>query len=219
MEAVLADGGVDAMIVMACPTALASAVDSAREVAAVIEEARTRGAVKPVLTCWLGGKTVAPARALLRAANVPTYDAPVDAARALGHLTGWHAAQALLLRVPPGTAEDLAFDPAAARAVLGAAWRVNLRLPDRAIGREPAAHRRCVQRRPAALRRRGRGVEAGVDLLLLHHRFDGAVVRHRRQRALRDEAARALLSRLAVPPRRRQRRADAAHLVEIPAAH
>ena len=42
-----------------------------------------------------------------------------------------------------GTVEERLAEGEAARAVLGAAWRVNLRLPDRALGREPA-HARAI---------------------------------------------------------------------------
>jgi bacillithiol biosynthesis deacetylase BshB1 len=54
-----------------------------------------------------------------------------------------------------GTVEERLAEAEAARAALGAAWRVNLRLPDRAIGRE-AAHLRAVtmlirQARPRAV--------------------------------------------------------------------
>lgn len=50
-----------------------------------------------------------------------------------------------------GTVEERLAEAEAARAVLGAAWRVNLRLPDRAIGRD-AEHVRAV----ASLVRRAR---------------------------------------------------------------
>ena len=50
-----------------------------------------------------------------------------------------------------GTVEERLAEAEAARAVLGAAWRVNLRLPDRAIGRD-ADHVRAV----AGLVRRAR---------------------------------------------------------------
>ena len=54
-----------------------------------------------------------------------------------------------------GTVEERLAEAEAARAVLGAAWRVNLRLPDRALGRE-AEHVRAVaslvrQARPRAV--------------------------------------------------------------------
>ena len=50
-----------------------------------------------------------------------------------------------------GTIDERLAEAEAAREVLGAAWRVNLRLPDRAIGREPD-HVRVV----ASLVRRAR---------------------------------------------------------------
>jgi bacillithiol biosynthesis deacetylase BshB1 len=52
-----------------------------------------------------------------------------------------------------GTVEDRLSEAAAARDVLGAAWRVNLRLPDRALGTD-AAHARQVARLVRAARPR-----------------------------------------------------------------
>ena len=44
-----------------------------------------------------------------------------------------------------GTVEERLAEAEAARAVLGAAWRVNLRLPDRAIGSDPIHVRRVAE--------------------------------------------------------------------------
>jgi bacillithiol biosynthesis deacetylase BshB1 len=44
-----------------------------------------------------------------------------------------------------GTVEERIAEAEAARQVLGAAWRVNLRLPDRAIGSDPAHARRVAE--------------------------------------------------------------------------
>jgi N-acetylglucosamine malate deacetylase 1 len=44
-----------------------------------------------------------------------------------------------------GTVDDRLAEAEAARAVLGACWRVNLRLPDRAIGSDPAHVRRVAE--------------------------------------------------------------------------
>ena len=44
-----------------------------------------------------------------------------------------------------GTIEERLAEAEAARVVLGAAWRVNLRLPDRAIGRDPDHTRAVVE--------------------------------------------------------------------------
>ena len=63
-----------------------------------------------------------------------------------------------------------------------------------------------------------RGVEARVDLLLLHQRLRGAVVRRGRERALRDEAARAGLLTSASSVRRSLMRCHASDLAALHAA-
>ena len=119
IEAVLADGNVDALLVMACPTALASAVGSAEAVITTVKRLSGGGALaKPVLTSWLGEHDAAPARAKLRAAGIATYDTPAEAIRSLTYLTGYGQAQRALSRVPPDMPADFAVDAAAARAVL-----------------------------------------------------------------------------------------------------
>ena len=129
-----------------------------------------------------------------------------------------------------GTVAERRAEAEAAAAALGACWRVNLGLPDRAIGSEPRpcepgsgahsagapAERRAallvrpasgsrrrqrdadrggLQRRAAPVSRRRRGLEAGVDVLLLHQRPHCAILRRGRQRPLRHQAARAGLPR------------------------
>jgi acetyltransferase len=119
VEAVFADPGADALLVMACPTALASAKDSAAAVADTVRAIETRGGEwhKPVLTSWLGDHDAEPARNILRAAGIATYDTPADAVRSLGYLTGYSAAQRALLRIP-SSAPEAPCDAPAARSVL-----------------------------------------------------------------------------------------------------
>jgi acetyltransferase len=104
LERVAADDGVDVVLVMNCPTALARPADAAQAVAATA----TRGMIdgKPVLSCWLGGATAGPARAVLRGAGVASFDTPATAAAAVAHLTDWGKAQAALLRVPDRRVEE-----------------------------------------------------------------------------------------------------------------
>lgn len=111
---VAADAGVDAILVMHCPTAWAAPLAAAR---ALGEEA-ARGQVggKPVLACWMGGAEAREARALLRAKGVASYASPSLAAAAVGHLTDWGRAQAALLHVPDRMTEiALGADPAEGR--------------------------------------------------------------------------------------------------------
>jgi acetyltransferase len=133
-EAVLADPEVDALLVMSCPTALASADDAAEALVGVVEADRSRHTRnKPVLTCWLGDHTVQAARRRLREAGIATYDSPGDAVRSLRYLVGYSQAQAALSRTPPELPDGFAVDPAAARAIMakaGSAGRSLLSEPE-----------------------------------------------------------------------------------------
>lgn len=104
MKAVLEDEGVNAVLAMNCPTALASSEGAA---AATIRAMKQAGGNKVLLTSWLGGGTAAQARKLFSEAGISTYDTPDDAIRAFMYLTDYHRAQAALLRTPPAIAETL----------------------------------------------------------------------------------------------------------------
>lgn len=115
IEAVAADPGVDAIMVLNCPTALASPTDSARAVAALAEGGRIGG--KPVLACWLGDQTAREGRRVLQQAGVASFETPADAATAVSYLSGWSRAQKALTRVPSSRGEDVEGDRDAALAI------------------------------------------------------------------------------------------------------
>lgn len=120
IETVFDDPGVDALLVMACPTALASAQGSAQAVVdavAAINAREPKAPFKPIFTSWLGDHEAEPARAILRAANIATYDTPADAVRSLEYLTGYSQAQQALMRTP-ASLPAMAANVVAARAVL-----------------------------------------------------------------------------------------------------
>lgn len=119
LKAVAADSGVDAVLVLNCPTGLASPLEAAQGVASVVEKGRIDG--KPVLACWLGEHTAEPARKVLRAAGVATFEAPAAAASAIGYLDGWSKAQAALSQVPESGSADIAGRVDEVRAIFRAA--------------------------------------------------------------------------------------------------
>jgi acetyltransferase len=119
MRALLADPGVDVLLALHAPTAIASSEDAARAVAGVVGERRADGA--SVLTSWLGRAGAEPARRLLREAGIPTYDTPEDALDAVAHLLGHRRSQELLMETPPSLPADFAPRRAEARAVIEAA--------------------------------------------------------------------------------------------------
>ena len=109
IKAVAADKGVDALLVLNCPTGLASPMDAAGGVAAVVDKVGNGGRVdgKPVLACWLGEHTAEPARKVLRDAGIATFETPAEAASAIGYLDGWSKAQAALSQVPASGSADI----------------------------------------------------------------------------------------------------------------
>jgi acetyltransferase len=120
MDAVLGSTA-SAILVMNCPTALASSSDAAQAVIETIGAHRGQGAVPPILTNWLGEDAAAGARAKFQAAGIPTYASPKDAIKGFGYLWQYTKAQEALMRTPPGEADLSGIDGEAARQVLRAA--------------------------------------------------------------------------------------------------
>jgi acetyltransferase len=99
IAAVAADEGVDAILVMNCPTAIADPLLAAMAVAGAAPGGLING--KPLLTCWLGQQTAQPARDVLQRSGIGSFDTPADAAEAVAFLTQWSSARKQLERVPP----------------------------------------------------------------------------------------------------------------------
>lgn len=118
--AVLADPGVDALLVMYSPVAMTSPGDAAR---AVVEGARQRGR-KPLLAAWLGDLRPSETRAWLEENGVPNFYTPENAVEAFSFLCAYRRNQSQLIQVPAAlarTGHDLAPDLAAANAIRDAA--------------------------------------------------------------------------------------------------
>jgi acetyltransferase len=115
VEAVAADAGTDALLVLNCPTALASPIEAAKAVAALTSDGKING--KPLLTCWLGEHTARNGRRILQEANVATFETPSDAAIAVSYLSDWSRAQKALTRVPSGQSGEVGGNIEAVRAI------------------------------------------------------------------------------------------------------
>lgn len=113
---VAADPGVDAVLVINCPTGLASPLEAAQGVISKVEDGHVAG--KPVLACWLGEHSAEPARRELRAAGIASFDTPAEAARAVSFLDGWSRAQEALTRVPESGSADVSGRVDDVRAIL-----------------------------------------------------------------------------------------------------
>ncbi len=117
LEALLADPGKDAVLVLNCPTAVADSQDAAQAVVSVLERRRRA----PVLTSWLGEGAAADARKLFAEHRIPTYETPGQATRAFMHLVSYKRNQQLLMETPPSVSEDYSPDVSEARRLMDAA--------------------------------------------------------------------------------------------------
>ena len=119
VAAVAADPGVDAVLVMNCPTALASPMAAAQAVSALAGGSLING--KPAIACWLGKEAAEPARAVFRQGGIATADTPTAAAEAVSLLTRWSLLRSRLDRVPANAGIVAADRDAAARVMAVAA--------------------------------------------------------------------------------------------------
>ena len=118
LEVLLADDASDAVLVLNCPTGVASSEEAA---SAIAEGVTLDGGRKLVLTSWVGGLAAQGGRRVFREADVPTFDTPGDATRAFMHLVHHRAAQTALIETPATLPEEFSPDIAAARAPIEAA--------------------------------------------------------------------------------------------------
>ncbi|SME94798.1 acetyltransferase [Tistlia consotensis] len=118
LEALLADPGVDAVLVMNCPTAVADPGEAAGAVIETVQAARAREIRRPVFTNWLGDPAAQASRRLFAANRLPTYDTPERAIRAVMHLVRYRRGQEELLETVPSIPEGHQPDTQGAREIL-----------------------------------------------------------------------------------------------------
>ena len=117
LSVLAADRGLDALLVLHCPTAVASATEAAQAVVDVLH----REPKPALLTSWVGENTVAEARRLFAAQQVPTYATPEQAVRAFMYMVNYRRNQETLMETPPSVPEDFAPDTAAAQRIIARA--------------------------------------------------------------------------------------------------
>jgi len=96
LKAVAADPGVDALLIMNCPTAVASSLEAAQAVVAAMAEGTGAACGKPVLACWLGDHSAEPACEVLLAAGISTFATPEAAIEGFTYLTEFERGAAQL---------------------------------------------------------------------------------------------------------------------------
>ena len=110
-QIVLADPGVDALLVIITPQAMTNPTAIAKEVAAL-----SAATPKPVLAAWLGGAAMRDGTALLSEAGIPTYGTPEQAVRAFMTLVSYSRNLEVLYETPRDIRVDLPLDRRGLRA-------------------------------------------------------------------------------------------------------
>lgn len=99
LEALFAAPEAGAILFAHAPTAIASSVAIAEACAPLIASRPGR-----VLSCWLGGDTVAPARRAFEASGIAGYDTPEEAVRAFSLMQTYRRNQVALRETPTASA-------------------------------------------------------------------------------------------------------------------
>ena len=118
LDALLPNLKADALLVINCPTALASSSDAAQAVIEAIKRAPNAERLPPILTNWLGEDAAAGGRRLFREASIPTYESPTDAVKGFLYLWQHTKAQEALMRTPPRETERTHVAEEAARTIM-----------------------------------------------------------------------------------------------------
>jgi len=122
LEALLDDKGADAILVINCPTALASSDLAANAVITTVSARKQSGQhVKPILTNWLGDGAAAESREYFARAGIPTFETPAAAVAGYMQLVRYARSQEGLMRTPPSLPTDFGFDAERAARVIGEA--------------------------------------------------------------------------------------------------
>ncbi len=114
LEIVIADPNVDATLVLNCPVAVASSLDSARAVV----ELHDKHSGKPLLTSWVGGDAQNESRRVFVERRIPSYDTPEDAVRSFMYLVEHGRSQAALMETPPSMPVALSPNRLVARTIV-----------------------------------------------------------------------------------------------------
>ena len=118
LDVLFRDPGIDAILVMNAPSAIAPSVEAAKGIVGTLQKAD-----RTILTSWIGGESAGRARRVFADANIATYDTPEDAVRAFTHLVRFRRNREILTQVPASAAGEIRADIAAAREAIEGALR------------------------------------------------------------------------------------------------
>jgi acetyltransferase len=105
LKALLEDDGVDALLVLNCPTAVASSTDVARAVVDTLKESGSKASSRGIFTSWLGMDSAREARRIFAENRIPTYETPDEAIRGFMQMVRYRRSQEMLMETPPNIPE------------------------------------------------------------------------------------------------------------------
>lgn len=125
LDLALEDPGVDAALVINCPTALIWSLDAATAVVNVVADRKKNGkTAKAVLTAWLGVTAAASSRSLFAKNGLATFETPADAIEGFSQLSRYREAQVELMAMPTSAVPAATIDAdAKVRAVIETALK------------------------------------------------------------------------------------------------
>ncbi|MBV7535262.1 bifunctional acetate--CoA ligase family protein/GNAT family N-acetyltransferase [Duganella sp. sic0402] len=116
VQALLREPQADALLFLHAPTAMVPSHRIAEAIAPLMQAGD-----KNVLSCWLGGGSVAQARRVFAEAGLPTYDTPEKAVHGFLQIAQYRRNQELLMEVPAGVPTTSAAGRSTARKLVQAA--------------------------------------------------------------------------------------------------
>jgi acetyltransferase len=122
LTTLIRDPGVDAVLVLNCPTALAEPQEAAAAVIdAIADTKRDALGGRNVITAWLGEHSARPARQRFAEARIATYETPEGAVSGFMHRVCYRRNQELLMETPPARPDAFRPDLVAARHMIATA--------------------------------------------------------------------------------------------------
>ena len=118
LEILLEEKGINAIMVLNCPSAISSSVESAHEVIRTVKSNYYSARSRQVLTSWLGDGAAQEARKVFAENKIPTYDTPTEAVRGFMQLVRHKNSQEMLMQIPPTIAEDFMPDTEKAKIII-----------------------------------------------------------------------------------------------------
>ena len=118
LEVLCADPGVDAVLLMHCPSAVVSGTEVAQAVVDTLQKPPFKSNRRGVFTSWLGEATTAAARQLFAANRIPSYPTPDNAVRGIMQMVHYRRIQELLMETPAAIPEGFTPDATRVRQII-----------------------------------------------------------------------------------------------------